>query len=100
MIKFEGHFDQKNLDSSELKNDAELIANRRGVEVIKTITDQDGNSTTAKFYLYHFMLPLRHGLAKNYQILPANVHLRLTFHRADAKKGLNINYHILIIIYY
>ena len=62
------------------------------VEVIKTITDQDGNSTTAKFYLYHFMLPLRHGLAKNYQILPANVHLRLTFHRADAKKGLNINY--------
>lgn len=86
-MKFEGHFDNLNIDSSQLKSDAQLVANRRGSPF--TRTKKSGNKTVEeKYYRYQMILPINHGLAKNDQLLPAGVHLRLTFHRAQPKKAL------------
>ncbi len=86
-IKFEGHYDNLNLDSHGLKDEPDLVANRRGT--LFTKTKKTGNKTVQeKYYRYQMILPINHGLAKNDQLLPAGVHLRLTFHRASPKKAL------------
>lgn len=86
-LKFEGHFDLDNYDSSELKKHDDLVLNRRGEPFSKQVKIGD-STVTKKFYRYHMMLPIVHGLCRERQILPAGVHVRLTFHRASPKKAL------------
>ena len=85
-IPFEGHFDFHNFDSSELKANAGVVTARRGHEFTKTVKNTDGTDAEKTFYRYQLLLPINHGLCQG-QILPAGVHVNLTFHRADAKKG-------------
>ena len=78
-IPFEGNFDYFNYDSSELKNNASVVQMRQcGSKFTK-----DGTN----YIRYHFMTPIYHGLSHG-QILPAGVHISLTFHRAKAEKAL------------
>ena len=86
-IKFEGQFDDHNFDSSELKQHEELIKERRGAPFTKKET-KDGKEVKSKYYRHMFMLPINHGLCHGDQILPAGLHVRLTFHRANAKKAV------------
>ena len=86
-IKFEGHYDSCHCDASELRSNPEVLAKRRGELFTKT-TIVDGKPETKKFYRYLLMLPINHGLAQEDQILPAGVHVRLSFHRASPKKAL------------
>ena len=87
-LKFEGHFDSYSYDSSELKQVENIVANRRGESFTKSVTDAKGNTTDKVFYRYFVMLPINHGLCRDGQILPAGVHVRLTFHRAKPAKAL------------
>ena len=87
-FKFEGHFDDYNYDSSELKQEFRQVERRRGQPFTKEIKNENGEVTEKKFYRYFFMLPLSHGLCRGGKLLPGNVHVRLTFHRASSKKSL------------
>ena len=84
---FQGYFDRFNYDSSELKDEEDLISGRRGQKFTKTVLI-DGKQTSEIFYRYMLMLPLNHGLTNEEAILPPGVHIRLTFHRARAEKSL------------
>jgi len=86
-VKFEGHYDNVNYDSSELKSSPKIVSHRRGEKYMKTIT-VDGKVVTKEYYRYFLMLPINHGLCRENQVLPAGVHVRLSFHRANAKKAL------------
>ena len=86
-IKFEGQFDNFNYDSSELKIHSDIVEKRRGVPFKKTII-VDGVSKEEKHFRYMFLMPINHGLCNENQILPAGLHVRLTFHRARAMKAL------------
>ena len=85
-IPFEGHYDFLNYDSSELKSDASVVTRRRGEKFTKEVIES-GSTVTKNFYRYTMMIPISHGLSQG-QILPAGVHVRLTFHRANARKAL------------
>ena len=86
-LKFEGHYDDYNTDSSELKDNPELVKNRRGKLVTKSV-DEEGQTKQANYYLYQIIVPINHGLCSDNQVLPSGVRIRLTFHRAEAKKAL------------
>ena len=84
-LSFEGHFDNKNYDSSELKHDSNIRDGRRGEPFTKTVK-VDGVDVTKTYYRYQLILPIQHGLCHG-QILPANLHFLITFYRSNAKKG-------------
>ena len=86
---FEGLFDNKNYDSSELKSNTDIVDARRGQKIVKTVMEK-GVTKEKTYYRYQMMLPINHGLSKG-QVLPAGVHFQLTFHRANAKKGTVTN---------
>ena len=86
-IKFEGHFDNYNLDSSELKNHEKIIENRRGELFTKSIK-KDGEIISKNYYRYMLIVPINHGICEKDQILPPGVHVRLSFHRAKAQKAV------------
>jgi hypothetical protein len=86
-IKFEGHFDSVSLDSSELKQEKTLVENRRGEKFTKS-EEIDGKTVDKVFYRYVLVLPINHGLCDDNLPLPPGVHVRLTFHRAKANKGM------------
>ena len=86
-IKFEGHYDNFNIDASELRTKSQIVAKRRGEQFTKNVTIED--KTVAKtYYRYLLMLPINHGLAHADQVLPPGVHVRLSYHRASPKKAL------------
>jgi len=85
-VPFEGQFDAKNYDSSELKNSSATVTNRRGLPFTKKV-NENGADVEKNYYRYELLLPINHGLCKG-QILPAGVHINLTFHRAKASKGM------------
>lgn len=89
-IPFEGHYDFDNYDSSELKSHPKVVEYRRGEKFTRQVK-QGENMVNKNFYRYHLMLPINHGLCQG-QILPAGCHVRLTFHRANARKGFILNY--------
>ena len=84
---FEGHFDEHNFDSSELKANTDIIKHRRGKTFKKNVM-VDGTAQEKTFYRYMLMFPINHGLTHAEAILPPGVHVRLTFHRARAEKSL------------
>ena len=84
---FEGHFDRYNFDSSELKEENDIVTGRRGLKFSKKVIIE-GKEVEKIFYRYMMMIPLNHGLTNEEAILPPGVHIRLTFHRARAEKAL------------
>ena len=86
-IKFEGHFDNLNLDSSELKQVPKVIEHRRGELFTKTSTVKE-ETITEKFYRYLLIIPINHGICDKNKVLPAGLHVRLSFHRAKAQKAV------------
>jgi len=86
-IKFEGHYDSCQCDASELRSNSTLVGKRRGESFTKTVT-VNGKTETKTYYRYLLMIPINHGLAQEDQVLPAGVHVRLTFHRASPKKAV------------
>lgn len=85
-VKFEGHYDNHNYDASELRKSPDVVANRRGRKFVKKV-NENGTPTDKNFYRYLFIVPLNHGLASD-QVLPAGIHVRLSFHRANARRAL------------
>ena len=86
-IAFEGHYDNYNLDSSELRAKSDIVTKRRGEQFTKNVTIE-GKTEAKTFYRYLLMLPINHGLAHDNQVLPPGVHVRLSYHRASPKKAL------------
>ena len=86
-IRFEGHYDNCNYDASQLRQATDVVTERRGRKITKKI-DVDGTPTDKIFYRYLLMVPLNHGLADENQLLPPGIHVRLSFHRANAKRAL------------
>jgi len=86
-IKYEGHFDDYNVNTSDLKDMSTVVASRRGEKFTRQVTE-NGTTTTKNFYRYIFMAPIHHGLAQNNKVLPAGVHVNLSFHRASPRKAL------------
>jgi hypothetical protein len=89
-MSFEGHWDNFNYDSSELKKKSELVENRRGELFYKEEKSTvEGSEPVRKiFYRYMFAVPINHGICSDNQILPAGVHVRMSFHRAKARKSV------------
>ena len=86
-IRFEGHWDESSLDSSQLKADPDLVKNRRGAKFVKQV-EVNGKMVKQNFYRYQFMMPINHGIATGKQLLPPGIHVRLSFHRAKPSKAL------------
>ena len=86
-IKFEGHWDELSLDSSELKSLTDVIKDRRGQQFKKQIL-VDNKLVEKTFYRYQFMLPINHGLCRDNQLLPPGIHVRISCHRASPEKAL------------
>ena len=86
-IRFEGHFDEYSLDSSQLKAENDIVKNRRGELFVKQV-EENGKMVDKNFYRYQYLMPINHGLATGNHILPAGVHVRLSFHRAKPAKAL------------
>ena len=82
---FEGYFDAYNYDSSTLKDasNQSIMTKRRGRRFTKSV---DGKDET--FYRYLMILPIYHGLSLEDAVLPAGIHVKLTFHRAKPEKAL------------
>ena len=82
-LSIAGVFESQNLDRTEFQGavGSVHVANRR--KVADEVT-RDGH----KFYRYHIITAINHGLARQDKPLPSGVPIHLSFSRAAANKGL------------
>ena len=82
-LSIAGVFESQNLDRTEFQNTvgAVHVSNRR--KVADQVT-RDGH----KFYRYHIITAINHGLARQEKPLPSGVPIHLSFSRASSNKGL------------